>query len=315
MRILIGAVVVAAVAAVAFFFWPFTPEPIPVVETDPFPGKPAAGTVYWGSSVTNNGDPAVFEAATGEILTVRRTFFQWRHGSGPLVVTAASDVAAGRLPWVSVKTPPWESMAAGAHDAEIDEMLTGLDAIEGPVWLTIHHEPEGGGEDGNNPDDDGGPSAHLAMNRRVRDRMTALGTDNISLAPILMSWTFLPESGRDPDSWWEPGIYDFLGIDHYQRQESSLLTDSWWNVRRWAAENETDVAVAEWGLAGSDEEAAERISEWFETAASSDTDGRGARVLALTAYDSTSDGGRRLQGEALRVFEEIMSDPRVTRIG
>lgn len=315
MRTLITAVIVAAVVATAIFFWPFTPEPIAVVETGPFPAKPAAGSVYWGSSVTNNGDPAVFEAATGEVLAVRRTFYQWRHRSGSMVEAAAADVVAGRLPWVSVKTPSWMSMASGGHDSEIDEMLIGLDAIDGPVWLTIHHEPEGGGEDGNNPDDEGGPVAHLAMNRRVRDRMTTLGTDNISLAPILMSWTFLPESGRNPDDWWEPGIYDFLGIDHYQREESSLLTDGWWNVRRWAAENRTDVAVAEWALDGSDEKAGERIREWFDAAVASDADGRGARVLALTAYDSTGDGGRRLDGDALRVFEELMSDPRVAQIG
>jgi hypothetical protein len=314
MKILITAAIVAAGAATAIFLWPFSPEPIAVVETGAFPGKPAAGTAYWGSSVTNNGDPAVFEAATGEVLSVRRTFYQWRQRSVPMVDTAAADVAAGRLPWLSVKTPSWVSMADGSHDAEIDEMLVGRDALEGPVWLTLHHEPEGGGEDGSNPDDPGGPAAHLAMNRRVRERMRALGTDNISLAPILMSWTFRSESGRIPDDWWEPGIYDFLGIDHYQREESTLVNGAWRTVRRWAAENEVDVAVAEWGLAGSDEKAGERIREWFEEAASSDGDGKGARVLALTAYDTGAGGGRRLAGDALRVFEEIMSDPRVAHI-
>jgi hypothetical protein len=37
-----------------------------------------------------------------------------------------------------------------------------------------------------------GPDGHIAMNRRVRERMTALGTDNIALAPILMSYTWNP---------------------------------------------------------------------------------------------------------------------------
>jgi hypothetical protein len=33
---------------------------------------------------------------------------------------------------------------AGQHDREIDELLRALDALPGPVWLTLHHEPEGG---------------------------------------------------------------------------------------------------------------------------------------------------------------------------
>ena len=80
-----------------------------------------------------------------------------------------------------------QAMAAGDHDAEIDDLLTRLDAMDGPVWLTIHHEPEGGGGV-NSSDDPAGPEAHVAMNRRVRERMTAQGTDNIALAPVLMTY-------------------------------------------------------------------------------------------------------------------------------
>ncbi|MCA9601641.1 MAG: hypothetical protein KC417_06445, partial [Myxococcales bacterium] len=74
-------------------------------------------------------------------------------------------------------------------------------------WLTIHHEPEGGNGTPN-PDDPAGPAGHLAMNKRVRQRMTALKTHNISLAVILMSWTWDSRSGRDPNQWYEDGVYD-----------------------------------------------------------------------------------------------------------
>ncbi|MCY1078888.1 hypothetical protein [Archangium lansingense] len=30
-----------------------------------------------------------------------------------------------------------------SRDGEIDELLRALDALPGPVWLTLHHEPEG----------------------------------------------------------------------------------------------------------------------------------------------------------------------------
>ena len=313
MKVLAVAAGLIAVAVTVVFFWPSDPEPIPVVETGPFPAKPAPGTVFWGSSVSNNGDPSVFEGPTGETLAIRRSFFQWDQRTDWMMETVADDLAAGRLPWVSVKTPAWVSMSAGEHDDEIDEMLRALDAAGGAVWLTIHHEPEGGGEDGNTPDDPGGPAAHLAMNRRVRERMDALGTVNVALAPILMSYTFNPDSGRNPDEWWDPSIYDFLGIDHYRWEGTDLLNDQWWGVRRWAAENATDVAVAEWGLEGSDERAAEGIRAWFDSAAASDSDGRGARVVALTAFDSEAHE-RHLEGDALAMFEEIMSDPRVAHL-
>ncbi|HEX9643896.1 MAG TPA: hypothetical protein VGC11_07850, partial [Acidimicrobiia bacterium] len=230
-----------------------TPPPSPLGSG--YPGEPANGTLLWGSSITGNGDPvARHEDPAGHPLTVRRTFWQWSQRTGSMVDTARGDIAHGRVPWVSVKPPSWSAMAAGTHDSEIDAMLKALDGLSGPVWLTIHHEPEGGGGV-NSPDDPGGPAAHVAMNRRVRERMTALGTDNIALAPVLMSWSWNSASGRNPDAWWEPGIYDFVGVDHYQDSESSLLTTTWFKVRSWAAARGVDVAVGEWGMRGTDKAA------------------------------------------------------------
>jgi len=74
-------------------------------------------------------------------------------------------------------------------------------AENGPVWLTIHHEPEGGGGV-NEPDDPAGPAGHVAMNAQIRARMTALGVNNVAPLPILMTWTWDPASGRDPEHWW-----------------------------------------------------------------------------------------------------------------
>ena len=153
------------------------------------------------------------------------------------------------------------------------------------VWLTVHHEPEGG-EGINQSDDPAGPSGHLAMNRRVRQRMTALGVDNVALAPVLMGWTWDSRSGRNPDDWWDPDIYDFIGVDHYEPKEATLVNSLWSDIREWAEDEGVDIAVGEWGMFGSDKAAGQRVHEWYNAAVNSYRDGKGARVVGLAAFDS-----------------------------
>lgn len=281
-----------------------------------YPAQPVPGTVFWGAGIGGNSDPvARHEAPSGHVLSVRRTFWQWTQRTGSMITTASDDIAHGRLPWVSVKTPSWAAMAAGTYDAQIDDMLRALDALPGPVWLTIHHEPEGGGGV-NAPDDPAGPAGHVAMNRRVRQRMTALGVDNIALAPILMTYTWTAASGRNPDVWWAPGIYDFLGVDHYKDAQASLLDSTWSTVRQWAAARSVDVAVGEWGMRGTDAAAGARVRAWYEAAIASSADGAGARTVGLSAFDSAlnSTSSWELVGEQLTVFRQLLGDPRTASI-
>jgi hypothetical protein len=282
-----------------------------------YPGQAPPGTLLWGAAVGGNGDPVVrHETPAGHPLAVRRTFFTWEQRTTSLIKIAKDDIAHSRLPWVSVKTPSWAEMGAGDHDAEIDEMLVAIDAIEGPVWLTIHHEPEGGG--GNpTPDDPAGPAGHLAMNSQVRARMTALKVDNVALAPILMSWTWDPASGRNPEDWWKDGVYDFVGIDHYRDSEASLLTLTWQKVRTWASQKKVDIAVGEWGMRGTDAAAGLRVHEWYDHAAGSNVDGKGARVVGLSAFDSglnSPSGSWELKGEQLTAFQALLNDPRTADV-
>jgi hypothetical protein len=288
------------------------PDQMPV-----YPGEVPAGRLRWGAGIQGNGDPAWHEDPTGLPLGLRRTFWRWDQRVGPMVDVVEDDLANDRLPWVSVKPPAdpngsWDDMGAGSYDDQIDEMLLALDASGGPVWLTVHHEPEGGG--GNNlPDDPGGPAAWRAMQRRVRERMDALATENVGFAPILMSWTWDPASGRDPEEWWEPGIWDFFAVDHYVDQEASLLDATWFTVREWVGDHGLDLAVGEWGMRGDDAAAGERLREWFEHAIGSAGDGRGPRVIALAAFDSglnAPTGSWELRGEQLAVFRELMGDDR-----
>ncbi len=298
-----------------------TPEPEAPVHTPEYAGQPAEGSLAWGASIHGGGDPvARHEADAGIALGVRRTFHQWSGRTGSLLRTAEGDLAAGRLPWVSVKTPSWAAMAAGKHDAETDQMLKGLDRLEGPVWLTIHHEPEGGGGNtsGEAADDPAGPAGHLAMNRRVRTRMDALGVDNVALVPVFMAWTFDPKSGRNIEQWWDDGVYDLLGIDIYQRNEGPQIHDmrSWKTLRTWADQKGVDVAVGEWGMRGTDAASGARVKAWYDHAIGSATDGRGARVVGQSAFDSglnSPSGSWELRGEQLTTFRHLLHDARTAR--
>ncbi|MBK7862728.1 MAG: PPC domain-containing protein [Archangiaceae bacterium] len=293
---------------------PTIPDP-PEQPTDPthaYPGKPAVGKALFGAAVGGNGDPvARHETPAKHVLALRRTFFAWDKRTTSMVTMAKNDLAAGRLPWVSTKTPSWADMGAGKYDADIDAMLKALEALGGPVWLTLHHEPEGGGGSVG-PDDPGGPSAHVAMNRRVRARMTALGTKNISLAVILMSWTWDTRSGRDPEQWFAPGIYDLLGIDHYTETQN-LVGPTFAKVRQFAANKGIDIAIGEYGLRGSDAAAGQGLQAWYDHVIGSGTDGKGGRVVGMCAFDSglnSPNGSWELVGEQLTKFHALMNDPR-----
>ncbi|MEX0686975.1 MAG: hypothetical protein WD267_06430 [Balneolales bacterium] len=113
-----------------------------------YPGQPAPGKVFWGAAINGNGDPVVrHENPSGETMALRRTFWRWDQRVSNMITTASDDIENGRLPWVSVKPPSegdhrWQRIANGEFDDELDAMLLALDALGGPVWFTMHHEPE-----------------------------------------------------------------------------------------------------------------------------------------------------------------------------
>jgi Carbohydrate binding module (family 6) len=261
--------------------------------TGSYPGQPARGDVLWGAFYRPGSGSddlgARYEIPAGHPLEISRSFFSWSERTSTMISEASADLAAGRLPWVSIKPPSWAAMAAGRHNADIDQMLRALDVLDGPVWLTVHHEPDGG-IGINVPDDPAGPAGHLAMNQMIRQRMTALGVDNIALAPILMEYAFNPESGRDPDAYWAPGVYDFLGIDTYSHTGGSLLDQHWQTVRTWAAARGVDVAVGEFGINATGTTGAEVMRDFYQAALASGSDGAGARVVGLTVFDSAPKG-------------------------
>ena len=103
---------------------------------------PPARRVLWGTSGQNGKSQADYEAYAGKPVGVRREYF----GAGDttkLLTAVKRDLAAGRLPWPTMKFgASWADVAAGADDARLRKLRDLLIALDAEVWIGFHHEPE-----------------------------------------------------------------------------------------------------------------------------------------------------------------------------
>ena len=294
-------------------------EPIEVSRSR-FPGDPnprVNGKVYWGSSVGGNGDPAPrHEDPTGKSLSIRRSFYQWNQALNPssaMYKNIESDLANNRLPFVSTKTPRWQDVADGKHDAELDQIIARLEAYGKPVWFVVHHEPEGGGGK-NFPDDPGGAKAWREMQIKVRQRLNKAQVKNVAFMPVMMAYTWEPSSNRNPDDWWVDGIWDAYCVDLYQGKESAdgMIKSNWQNFVKWAEARNVPYCVGEWGNRGTNQQAGQEMRDFWEWTFKNNKD-----MIAYTYFDSDTNPGEEwpLEGEPLKVFRDILkNDSRVQRI-
>jgi hypothetical protein len=301
----------------------YTESPPVTTHKPAYPGQPRPGKVYWGSSYQGGADPtSKHETPTGTALGVRREFFQ-ANQVDTAVSKAQTDLTKGRIPVMSFKLPAsWGDVAAGRQDAWLDATLKKFDALNGPVWLVFHHEPEGG-EISGQPDQYGDQKTaaanHLAMNKHVRERMTALQTDNIALSLTLMGCTYANTcSGRNPADWYAAGVYDIIAADTYWGHGSALPTSPLLStttgqaVRKFAFERGKDNALFEWGL-GSDmnAQAANLMQGMFDGMIATPPAGQ-SRQVAAAYFDTTLNGGTPLSGVVLDKFHAIMKDANST---
>ena len=276
-----------------------------------YPGQPPAGKVLWGASLGNQNPVTRHDHPAGTTMEIQRLFFRWPHVQNE---TAYKDIQkaidAGRFPWVSFKLPvSWDDVSDGKLDTELGMLLTQLDSYGVPIWLTMHHEPEGG-EGINNADQPSGSRGHRRMNAKVRELMTKLDTKNIALSLVLMGWTWDQHSGRSADEWWDGDTYDFIGVDHYVEKDATLVNGTWRKIRKWAKDKGVDVAVGEWGVKGDDTAVSGHIHDWYEAAIESADDGS-ARVVALCAFDVPGQwhaGTWVLPPHQLTAFHEVMRE-------
>lgn len=167
-------------------------------------GLPLCGA-YVGAAHGSNEVATEIESQAGRVVGIRRTY--WRADQvDSAVAVARADLAAGRLPWISFKPPlSWEAMAAGQGDAWAIDLATKLAALDGPVWLAVHHEPEG----------DGNIAAWRAMQERLGPLFRSRAP-KVAWTVILTGWNQLyGSSAYSFDRIWPRTTVDVAGFDVY----------------------------------------------------------------------------------------------------
>jgi hypothetical protein len=176
-----------------------------------FMGDPTSGKLYYGCSMVATLSWSALENATGAPLTLHRSYFIARNVAG-LVRQVVADHAASRMPVTSTKLPAsWASVASGAQDAWLDDLLSRLHATGKPVMLCLHHEPENDANKGSGM----APSDYVKMYNRAISKAASIAP-NVTMLPILMSWTLDKRSGRNPADWMVPNAKAF-GCDIYNQ--------------------------------------------------------------------------------------------------
>jgi hypothetical protein len=281
------------------------PPPPPPPVTGTFPGDVAKGTIRWGCSSPNNGIPTAHETAAKAPVGVRRTFWQLSQQTS-LLAAVKADVAAGRVPWVSVKPGTlWANVAKGTVDSQLTSLFVQLKAIGRPVWFSIHHEPEGGNGTPYPDDGQGTEDEWRAMQIHVGDLLNKSGAINVAYAPILMAWTFTPKSGRNPLDWWVPGIWDFIGIDLYQSSEggpSPVDQDMWLQTLAFYKERGMRIAIGELGNKDHGPSGAIEMQDTYDHLIEIHCPG-------VAYFDTDQNGGKPLSGEALTKFRQLLAAP------
>lgn len=179
-----------------------SPEP-----TVRFAGDVGAGRMLLGISLAIAEDAADRVDIGGTDITMARRFYR-DHQLRLMQHMTRRDADAGIVPFVSLKTPDsWRAVAEGNSDRWLDTVVSKLGGLGVPAFLSLHHEPENDHSGGGNT-----PEAWVEMHRRAAK--AAETTENVTVVPVLMQWTFDPASDRNPQEWLVPDL-PVLGVDVY----------------------------------------------------------------------------------------------------
>lgn len=211
-------------------------------------GIPSCGT-YVGAAHGSNTDPGSLEKDLGDQLGVRRTYFTGSNVSSA-IRTATTDIAAGRVPWLSFKLPySWTAMADGKGDVWATDLATRLAALKGPVWVAFHHEPEGDGD--------------MQEWRRMQEHLAPLirkNAPNVAYTVVMTGWNqFYGDKSYSLDKIWPRGVQiDVAGFDIYQQYgvtKNGKTTTKWTDfeqyyklISSWAKTVDVDWALGETGV-------------------------------------------------------------------
>jgi hypothetical protein len=160
-----------------------------------------------GAAYGGNADPAPWEAEMGAHLGVRRTYYRYDQIDSA-VNRSATDLAAGRIPWISFKLPySWAEMASGKGDAWARTLGQKLATLKGPVWVALHHEPE----------TDGPIADWTAMQERLAPIIRA-EAPNAAFTIVVTGWhQRYGESQYSLANIWPDTKIDMVGFDIYDK--------------------------------------------------------------------------------------------------
>jgi hypothetical protein len=215
-----------------------------------------------GGAYGGNSDATPWEDQLGRTLGVQRRYYT-AGGVDSAVAFCKDALAHHRLPWISFKLPlSWPDMAAGKGDAWAAGLVSKLDALDGPVWLAFHHEPEGDGD--------------ILVWRGLQERLGPLVhrySDNVAYSVVLTGWHQLYGNARYRlDNMMPRTKVDILGFDLYEKygtlSSTGAVVTSWTDwangyfkpLSSWAKAHD-----AAWGLAevGYDDEAHAADPTWI----------------------------------------------------
>jgi hypothetical protein len=273
---------------------------------EPTASQPTPGELYYGAAVPSGG-LAKLESDIDSRLSCHRTYFVAGQ-EHRLFVQARGDLRHGRLPLVSIK-PPTSWARTATHTAWLDSLVEPLSDLSGPVYLIIHHEPE------NDAAAYGTAGDFVTMQRAALARAALAGT-NVTVVPVLSSWSFDDSASRRPEEWnvEEAPVY---GVDLYNPWSPT-------NGAEWISFSDRlalsvptaagrPIVVGEYGCR-SDPAQPGRAAEWLVDAFS---DALSEGVVAMAYFDSyrnTPDETWELDAETLPVFARLMQSDQVARL-
>jgi hypothetical protein len=277
-----------------------------------FPGRPAPGSLYYGASLPHHRSLPAWEESLGSTLALNRSYFTPDpNETAQLVRRCHDDLANRRLPHVSIKPAgTWRDVGAGARDDWLAGMLRPLGAESGPVFFTLHHEPENDvGPEGMQPSD------FVAMQVRAI-RIAAELAPQVTIVPVLQHWTFDPlHVNIDPSVWLVPGA-SVIGLDIYNPW-SPTNGKAWRSFSSKADEvigwfGDTPLAIGEYGCR-EDPANPGLAAQWLRDAAQY---ARTHNIVSMSYFNSGVDspeGSYALRGETERTFAELLASDWVAR--
>ncbi len=266
------------------------------------------------SSSNQDAAMAALEVCAGHALGADREYHKWDDVFPTAHERNSRD--AGRTIVMSWKAQlrsghevQWADIAAGRYDDVIDARAADIRAFGANVYLIFHHEPE------DEVDDENGSAADfVAAWRHIHGRFTNDGVTNVRWLLDLMTWTFDPKSGRDPEDYWPGSAYvDAVGADGYNWygcRGSNWVSfgDEFSGFYDWSVEKSKPAIAPEWG---STEDPSDhgRKARWITDAAAWVK--AHPNIVGMAYFDSPADctWWADTTPQSLAAFAKVAQDP------